>query len=78
MTFTKWDEYHDFTRIPLRLVKGTCECVDRGCPHCHGDCREAAYDRLYRVDQVDETGTLMCPACAMDALLSGVFTLKSE
>ena len=52
-----------------------CECVDQGCPEHEG--RECAnVERLvtfYRADQIDETGTRFCEACAEDARGSGVY-----
>lgn len=52
---------------------GTCECGDPGCT-CAGHCNGAGTIVLYRVDMVDETGTLMCEHCASDALDSELFT----
>jgi len=52
-----------------------CECCDRGCPvHLSfAGCRNEATTVLYRFDMNDETGTMFCDQCAVDALESGLF-----
>jgi hypothetical protein len=62
---------HD--EFPVQEARTRCECSDPGCPHCHGKCDKRATTNLRRIDMVDETGTMMCHACASDALDSGVF-----
>jgi hypothetical protein len=56
-----------------------CECADSGCPAHLGQsvCMLEWSCVLYRVDMQDGTGTRFCPACADDALASGVFTDES-
>lgn len=53
-----------------------CGCSDPGCPVHPGKslCPNRADTTLYRVDMEDETGTMMCEACASDAFDSGLFT----
>ena len=61
-----------------------CQCADPGCPVHRGlsPCSEVTtreYPRLtrvYRIDQVDLTGTPMCQPCAEDAMASGVFGVR--
>jgi hypothetical protein len=53
-----------------------CECVDPGCPEHRGisECFNSALRKaLRRIDMDDHTGTLMCEACAEDAMSSGLF-----
>ena len=58
----------------------TCECSDPGCQAHKGKsaCRRTGFDILYRIDMDDETGTVMCEACADDAFSSGMFTTKED
>ncbi len=55
--------------------KNVCQCADPGCPVHKGvsHCTTAAAVTLIRVDMQDRTGTMMCRACADDALESGLF-----
>ena len=55
----------------------TCQCSDLGCPTHSGKstCTNHGTTTLYRVDTTDETGTLMCEACASDAFSSGLFSV---
>ena len=57
------------------MTKRKCECGDRGCPmHLgHAICPADGTTLLYRIDMHDASGTLMCAACATDALDSGIF-----
>jgi hypothetical protein len=57
-----------------------CECGDSGCPAHKGTmhCGRRAVVTVFRVDMEDETGTIMCDACAADALESGVFTTEDD
>lgn len=53
-----------------------CECADRECPEHRGtsECFNGALRKpLKRIDMEDHSGTLMCEACAEDAMQSGVF-----
>lgn len=56
-------------------MKRLCECTDSGCPVHEGkeDCGRRGNGTVYRVDMEDNTGTVMCAACADDAMQSGVF-----
>jgi len=53
-----------------------CECADVLCPIHKGSsrCTHEACGPLFRVDMVDESGTMMCEGCGDDALSSGLFT----
>jgi hypothetical protein len=56
-----------------------CECSDKGCPVDHAyECIRRATTTLYRIDQTDYSGTLMCEPCAADALSSGLFTDEAD
>lgn len=55
-------------------MKAKCECADKACPVCNGQCHIDGKVTLYRVDMIDRTGTLFCEACADDAMESGLFT----
>lgn len=55
-----------------------CGCSDTGCPvHPRRSCDLKPWPedrvRVYRIDMEDGPGTVMCAACAEDALDSGVF-----
>jgi hypothetical protein len=69
----------EFKRLKLMGVGSAkharCECADPGCPvHKGTDCGIVArLVTVRRSDMDDVTGTRMCPACAEDALESGVF-----
>ena len=53
----------------------SCECSDHCCPgHPGSDCTSEGELILYRVDMIDNTGTLFCEPCAQDCLASGLFT----
>ena len=56
-------------------LKNVCECADPGCPIHRGvsHCGESAVVTLKRIDMEDRAGTMMCRACADDALESGLF-----
>lgn len=51
-----------------------CECSDPVCAHGNGRCAFPYDEILYRINQVDHTGTLFCACCAEDAMDSGLFT----
>lgn len=55
----------------------TCECNDPECPECGGECHNTAVYVLYRINTEDSTGNIMCEACAMDALESGLFDIQN-
>lgn len=55
-----------------------CECGNRACPSCHGQCCRWAVMTLYRVDMQDEGGTAMCDGCGEDALESGLFATRDD
>ena len=60
----------------MTFNKTPCECGDKGCPACGANCDRNATSILFRVDQVDVTGTLMCEGCSDDAMESGLFEIK--
>jgi hypothetical protein len=58
------------------MTNWKCECCDPGCPEHKGqsECFNSAQRKpLRRIDMDDVTGTLMCEACADDAMSSGLF-----
>ncbi len=50
-----------------------CECADKRCPVCKGDCVNAWDTTLFRADMQDATGTRFCAGCGDDAFESGLF-----
>jgi hypothetical protein len=63
-----------------RTKQTYCECSDYQCPvHEHfAHCFQDGSRVLYRIDMIDNTGTLFCPDCADDAILCGLFTTKPQ
>lgn len=45
-----------------------CECTDRHCSHCQGDCTDPAAITMYDTSKPEEnqTGTRMCQGCAFE------------
>jgi len=62
------------------MINQICECHDTHCPvhKTVDDCNRAATSTLYRIDMIDETGTLFCDHCADDAMDSGLFTMSED
>jgi len=52
-----------------------CECADPGC-ECGGRCTRKAWQRVFRIDMEDYSGTVMCKRCVDDAMKSGVFSYR--
>ena len=50
----------------------TCECSDKLCPACHGNCDNDGIVALVRID-MDSAELFLCEECAADAMESGLF-----
>jgi hypothetical protein len=49
-----------------------CQCSDRLCRECGGQCNQVADTTLYRADIRDTRGTHFCERCADDAASSQI------
>lgn len=59
------------TNVTAKLYP--CDCADHACPvHTGADCRFIGRTTFYRRIDMDG-GVRFCPACAEDALESGLF-----
>ena len=61
-------------------MKRQCECMDAGCPihKASPRCLNTGMERLYRIDCVDENGTLFCIDCSDDAFDSGLYSTEES
>lgn len=56
-----------------------CQCVDNLCPiHGLALCHNEGVITLYRVDMIDNTGTLFCEECGEDAMMCGLFDVDDD